>query len=104
MAWQAMDVPPGLRLANLARLRHPMSVDLYVEQVISHARCVVVRLLGGLDYWPYGVQELFSVCRAQKIPLAVVPGDAHDDARLLEFCTAPPDAVAALEAYLRHGG
>ena len=31
-AWQAMPAGrPSLRLANLARLRHPMSVDLYVE-------------------------------------------------------------------------
>ena len=35
-AWPAQG--PSLRLANLARLRHPMSVDLYVEQVISGAR------------------------------------------------------------------
>jgi cobaltochelatase CobN len=105
MAWQAMGADrPSLRLANLSRLRHPMSVDLYVENVVSHARAVVVRLLGGLDYWPYGVQELFSACRAKKIPLAVVPGDARDDPRLLEFCTAPAAAVAALDSYLRHGG
>ena len=35
-AWQAMAPPrPSLRLASLARLRHPMSVDLYVEQTSS---------------------------------------------------------------------
>ena len=56
-AWQAMGADrPTLRLASLARLRHPMSVDMYVEQVIAHARCVVVRLLGGLDYWQYGAR------------------------------------------------
>mgnify|MGYP007073314328 FL=1 len=38
---------PSLRLANLMQLGHNMSVDLYVEQVISGARLVVVRLLGG---------------------------------------------------------
>ena len=39
-AWQAMDATarPTLRLASLARLRHPMSVDLYAEQVIAHCR------------------------------------------------------------------
>jgi len=104
MAWQAMDAAPSLRLANLARLRHPMSLDLYIEQVIAHARCVVVRLLGGLDYWPYGAQEVFSTCRANGIALAIVPGDARDDSRLRELSTAPLDAVAALDAYLRHGG
>ena len=81
-----------------------MSVDMYVEQVITHARCVVVRLLGGLDYWQYGAQEIAAVCRARRIPLAIVPGEARDDARLGELCTAPAVPVAMLEAYLRHGG
>ena len=104
-AWQAMGAErPTLRLASLARLRHPMSVDLYVEQVIAHARCVVVRLLGGLDYWQYGAQEIAAVCRAQGIPLAMVPGDAREDTRLAELCTAPAASVAMLDAYLRHGG
>jgi cobaltochelatase CobN len=104
MAWQAMERVPTVRLANLARLRHPMSVDLYVEQVVAHARCVVVRLLGGYDYWPYGAQEVSAACRAHGIPLAIVPGDARNDARLRELSTAPTNAVAALDAYLRHGG
>jgi cobaltochelatase CobN len=55
--WSAQgEAAPSLRLANLSRLRHPMSVDLYVEQVIAGARCVVIRLLGGLDYWRYGAE------------------------------------------------
>ncbi len=104
MAWQGMDGAPSLRLANLARLRHPMSVDLYVEQVIAHARCVVVRLLGGFDYWPYGVQEVHAACRHRGIALAIVPGDVRDDPRLTEFSTAPADIVAAFDLYFRHGG
>ena len=105
MAWQAMgEDRPSLRLANLARLRHPMSVDLYVERVVVHARAVMVRLLGGLDYFPYGAAEFSSVCRAQGIPLAIVPGDARDDPRLSALCTASAADVALLDAYLRHGG
>ena len=45
---------PSLRLAKLSQLRHPMSVDLYAEAVIAKAKFVLVRLLGGLDYWRYG--------------------------------------------------
>jgi cobaltochelatase CobN len=104
-AWLAMgEDRPTLRLANLARLRHPMSVDLYVEQVIAHARCVVLRLLGGLDYWPYGAEEVAAACRASRVMLAVVPGDARDDPKLLDLSTAPVASVAAFDAYLRHGG
>ena len=104
-AWLAMgEDRPTLRLANLARLRHPMSVDLYVEQVIAHARCVVLRLLGGLDYWPYGAEEVAAACRVNRVMLAVVPGDAREDPRLFDLSTAPVASVAAFDAYLRHGG
>ena len=52
-----------------------MSVDLYVEQVIVRAKAVAVRLIGGLDYWRYGCEELSAACRANGIPLALLPGD-----------------------------
>ena len=104
-AWRRMGPDrPSLRLASLARLRHPMSVDLYAESVIAHARCVVVRLLGGLEYWRYGAEELAAACRAAGIALAIVPGDARDDARLAELSTAPAAEIARLDAYLAQGG
>ena len=104
-AWEAMGADrPTLRLANLARLRHPMSVDLYVEQMIEHARAVVIRLLGGLDYWRYGAEEVSAACRRRGIALAIVPGEARGDARLAALSTMPPEELAALDAYLGHGG
>ncbi len=42
---------PSLRLANLAELRHPLSVDTYIERTLSHARGILVRLIGGEPYW-----------------------------------------------------
>ena len=38
---------PSLRLANLAALRHPLSVDTYIERTLSQARGILVRLIGG---------------------------------------------------------
>src|SRR6476659_10864133 len=75
-AWSAQgEAAPSLRLANLALLRHPMSVDLYVEQVIAGARCVVIRLLGGLASWRYGAAEIPHAARAHGIAMALPPGD-----------------------------
>lgn len=71
-----------LRLANLMRLAHPLSVDLYVEQVIAQARLVVVRLLGGRGYWSYGVEQVEAACRERNIPVAFLPGDDQPDADL----------------------
>jgi cobaltochelatase CobN len=103
--WAALPQPrPTLRLASLAKLRHPMSVDLYAEQVLAESRAVVIRLLGGLDYWRYGAEEVSALCRAGNIPLALLPGEARPDARLAELSTMPPALLARLEACCRHGG
>ena len=59
MARAAFDeFQPSLRLANLMQLAHNFSVDLYLDQVIVGAKLVVVRLLGGVSYWPYGVEQM----------------------------------------------
>ena len=57
-AHQQTGEGPTLRLASLRRLRHPLSVDLYVERTAAGARFVLVRCLGGLDYWRYGLERL----------------------------------------------
>ncbi len=98
------DALPSLRLANLAKLKHPMSVDLYVEQVIAGARCVVIRLLGGLDYWRYGAEEVAHAARANGIPLALLPGDGRADARLAKLSTVSAEMLGRLDGFFAHGG
>lgn len=95
---------PDLRLANLLRLSHPMSVDLYAESVLSKARLVVVRLLGGKAYWPYGVDELASLAQAGVIKLALLPGDAKPDEELFRLSGLPAETLDRLHAYLKEGG
>ena len=95
---------PSLRLASLLHLGHNMSVDLYVETVVSHAKLVVVRLLGGRGYWPYGVDEILRTCRDGKIPVAILPGDDQPDAELAALSTVSPDAHHRLWQYAVHGG
>ncbi len=94
----------SLRLASLADLRHPYSVDLYAEKVLVHARFVIVRLLGGLDYWRYGVEELGRIARAKGAILAVVPGDPREDARLDDFSTAGTEDLRRIRSWLQAGG
>ena len=95
---------PRLRLANLLQLAHHVSIDLYLDKVIQHARLVVVRLLGGRGYWPYGVDQIVATSRARNIALALVPGDDRPDAELVELSTLPAPAVTRLWHYLVHGG
>jgi cobaltochelatase CobN len=94
----------SLRLASLARLRHPFSVDLYIEKTVAQARFVVVRCLGGADYWRYGIEELAALCRAKNIALAVVPGDARADERLDRASTLPVEDLRLIWRFLDEGG
>ena len=95
---------PSLRLANFLQLRHHMSVDLYVENMVSTARLVIVRLLGGTSYWPYGIEQIAAVCRRRGIGFAAVPGDDQPDPELTQHSTLPADDVHRIWQYLVHGG
>ncbi|MGQ0677124.1 MAG: cobaltochelatase subunit CobN, partial [Rhodospirillales bacterium] len=95
---------PPLRLANLLRLRHNLSVDLYLDQIAAKAKLVVVRLLGGRGYWPYGADELVALARREGVKLALLPGDDQPDPELLTASTLPPEACHRLWQYLVHGG
>ena len=93
-----------LRLANLLRLSHNLSVDMWLDQTVRHARLVVVRLLGGPAYWPYGVDELTALALAGGPKLAILPGDANSDPILQQRSTIPPEAWARLHALFTAGG
>jgi cobaltochelatase CobN len=104
-AWaMERDALPSVRLAHLRDLRHPMSVDLWIERVGRHAKVILVRLLGGLDWWRYGIERLSVMAREQGIALAVLPGEDRDDPRLAGASTLPQAELDTLLAFFREGG
>jgi len=98
------DALPSVRLAHLRDLRHPMSVDLWIDRVGSYAKVILVRLLGGLDWWRYGIEQLSALARERGIMLAVLPGEDRDDARLVAASTLPPAELDLLLGFFREGG
>lgn len=104
-AWQRdADTLPSLRLASLKRLRHPMSVDLYVDTVVVRAKVVIVRCLGGLDYWRYGLERIADVARDNGIKFAALPGDDQPDPRLASMSTMSKESLTLLDHFFREGG
>ncbi|MFT4117643.1 cobaltochelatase subunit CobN [Bradyrhizobium sp.] len=95
---------PSLRLANLAELRHPLSVDTYIERTLSHARGILVRLIGGESYWSYGLTALHQLARDRGIVLAVLPADGRDDTRLDAYSTLPVSTLRRLKVLCDTGG
>jgi cobaltochelatase CobN len=93
-----------LRLANTLRLSNNLSVDLWLENTVTHARLVVLRLIGGASYWQYGVDELTALCANRRIPLALLPGDANPDPILQGRSTIHPDDWTRLHSLFIAGG
>src|ERR1700730_183754 len=104
-AWaMERDALPSVRLAHLRDLRHPLSVDLWIDRVGVHAKVILVRLLGGLDWWRYGIERLAALARERAIVLAVLPGEDRDDPRLAAASTLPPPELDSLLRFFREGG
>ncbi|HEY4546848.1 MAG TPA: cobaltochelatase subunit CobN [Pedomonas sp.] len=95
---------PSLRLANLTALMHPLSVDTYVERTLSGARAILIRLIGGMPYWSYGLQQVEALARARGLVLAVLPGDGRPDSRLDQISTVPRPMLRALARLCDAGG
>ena len=95
---------PAVRLANLMQLSHNASVDLYCESIIAEARLVIVRLLGGKSYWPYGVEQIVETCAGAGATLVLLPGDDQPDPELAAYSTVKTEAYQRLWNFLLHGG
>lgn len=95
---------PSVALTNFLALAHPMSVDLYVERTLARARFVVLRLLGGEGYWPYGIESLRRHALARGIPFACLPGDTRFDPAFVARGTLPEGPARDLWRYFAEGG
>ncbi|MDR0215353.1 MAG: cobaltochelatase subunit CobN [Comamonas sp.] len=101
---QAEAAAPTLRLANLLHLRQSASLDLYIDEVLQHARLVIVDHLGAESTWPYGIEQLQKLARRKGQKLAMFSGDNQEDLELLAKGTLEPEQSRALWQYLRAGG
>ena len=96
---------PSIRLANWMQLLKPAAFDLYAHKVLEHAELVVVSLLGGASYWPYGYEQLQQWASEDSArQLLFVPGDDTVDEALFDASTAPREALFRVWRYLREGG
>ena len=95
---------PSLRLANLVALKHPLSVDTYIDQTLSGAKGILIRLIGGVSYWEYGLKQVYQLAQDKGIALAVVPADGREDNRLDEYSTIPKSTLQRLKKLTETGG
>ncbi|GAA4908395.1 cobaltochelatase subunit CobN [Streptomonospora salina] len=85
----------GYRTANPARTEPG---DL--GELLDGADIAVVRLLGGSEAWPGGLERL----RAHGVPLVALGGEAAPDAEMIAHSSVPSGVATDAHAYLREGG
>lgn len=95
---------PNLRLAQLGWLKHPYSVDLYLDKTATKSRLVVARLLGGRAYWTYGLDEFATRLKQAGVLFAALPGDDKPDETLRAVSTVGDEDWAVLWSYMVEGG
>ncbi len=94
----------SLRVASLLTLKHPMSVDTYVERTARHAKLIIVRPLGGASYFHYVLEALHAAAINHGFQIAVLPGCDKPDPGLEPFSTIGTEDRAAMWAYFTEGG
>jgi cobaltochelatase CobN len=95
---------PVMRVANLLNLQQQLTIDTYAETVLSQAQAIILRLLGGRAYWPYGLEVVKQTVEQTGASLFVMPGDDRPDPDLLSHSTVSFKAVHQLWRYFTEGG
>ncbi|WP_439627635.1 cobaltochelatase subunit CobN [Shinella sp.] len=103
-AHRGRNTQTQLRLASLATLSHPMSVDTYIERTARHAKLIVIRALGGASYFRYVLEALLATAVANGSKLVALPGDDRPDEGIVPFNRIDDADRQHLWAYLNEGG
>ncbi len=103
VAGQLPEDYPSLRLASPAQLGSNASIDFYVEQVLQHAKVILISVHGGVSYWRYGIERLVELGQ-RGATVIMVPGDDCADPELSELGNVPTEDSHRLWQFLRQGG
>ncbi len=93
-----------VRVANLLHLQQQLSIDTYVEDVLTKSKVIVLRLLGGISYWSYGLERVKEIAHANNSILVILPGDDRPDPDLISHSTVNLAVVNNLWRYFIEGG
>jgi cobaltochelatase CobN len=95
---------PSIRAVHLLNLQQPLTIDDYAEKVLSQAKVIILRSLGGRAYWSYGLEILKELAENQEISLFILPGDDRPDPELMSHSNVVLSTVHQVWQYFTEGG
>jgi cobaltochelatase CobN len=94
-----------LRVASAFPLRQPVAADHYIDRVISKAKLVVARLLGGKAYFGHFLQGLSDLREeGSQLKLLILSGSDLDEPGLAAISDFSGTVREKLFTMFRHGG
>ncbi len=93
-----------VRAANPSDLIGLSDLDAHLDDLLSQARLVVMRLLSGKRAFEGGFEKVVAVCQARGIPLIPLPGTQEVDLELFTVSTVGERLLQRTMDYLGHGG
>ncbi|WP_028890464.1 cobaltochelatase subunit CobN [Tenacibaculum ovolyticum] len=100
----SLENAPSFRFANLSYFKQELTIDTYVDEVISSAKIVVLKLLGGKAYYNYLCEAVTDCCEENNIQLVFLPGDNKPDLELMQSSNIPLKDVDLIWKYIQSGG
>ncbi|WP_159023757.1 cobaltochelatase subunit CobN [Formosa sp. L2A11] len=100
----SVENAPSFRFANLSYFKQELTIDTYVEDVITSAKIVVLKLLGGKAYYNYLCEAITECCEENDIQLLFLPGDNKPDLELMQSSNIPLKDVDLIWKYIQAGG
>ena len=101
---QLSDEFPQIRVVNLLQLQQQIVIDTYAEEVLSKAKVIIVRLIGGQSYWSYGLEVVKETALNTGAILIVLPGDERPDPNLTSHSTTSLTLVNQAWQYFIEAG
>ena len=95
---------PPVRARNLLNLRSADTGETQFDAVISEAKVVVVRVLGGVAYFREELESLSQRCHRGGKVLLALPGDRELDPDLTRLSTVSLSVLTKLASYVSRGG
>ena len=94
----------SIRLANWSLLTKPAAFDLYTEKVINPSKVVIISLLGGKNYFSYGIEQLELWAEKEGNHLVVISGDDQFDPELNQYGNVPNETSFLIWRFIREAG
>ncbi len=100
----SVENAPSFRFANLGYFKQELTIDTYIDEVVSSAKIVVLKLLGGKAYYNYLCEAVIECCEENNIQLLFLPGDNKPDLELMQSSNIQLKEVDLIWKYIQAGG